>query len=187
MASSEPQRLSVYDLFPEVYAELRKLAARRLRRDAGASLQPTALVHELFVRFAEQRAAGFANRQHFMAVAARAMRAILTDRARARAAIKRGGDLTIALTDLDSLADPRGVDALALERTLARLEALDPRQARIVEMRYFGGLTVEETSAALDVSVTTVKREWRTAKAWLLQELDLSAPQGGNARPTATR
>jgi RNA polymerase sigma factor (TIGR02999 family) len=185
--ASDPSDLNVYDLFPEVYAELRQLAARRLRRDGSASLQPTALVHELFVRFAEQRPAGFADRRHFMALAARAMRAILTDRARARAAIKRGGDLTIALTDVDRLEDSRGVDALELERALARLEGLDPRQARIVELRYFGGLTVEETSAALDVSVTTVKREWRTAKAWLLQELDLSAPRPGNARSGAAR
>jgi RNA polymerase sigma factor (TIGR02999 family) len=175
---SEPQRRTIHDIFPEVYAELRQLAARRIRRDGSASLQPTALVHELFVRFVEQRPAEFADERHFMAVAARAMRAILTDRARARAALKRGGHLTMTLTDVDRVADARRVDALALEESLARLETLDARQARIVELRYFGGMTVEETASALDLSPTTVKREWRAARAWLLQELDLHAPPG---------
>lgn len=159
------------DLFPFVYADLRRLAARRLGRVHQQTLQPTALVHELFVRMAKNPRAQFVDRTHFFAVAARAMRAILTDRVRARLADKRGAALTVSLADVEHAADPQAVDALALDVALARLEALDPRQAQVVELRYFGGLTIEETADVLSVSMMTVKREWRIAKAWLRREL----------------
>jgi RNA polymerase sigma factor (TIGR02999 family) len=158
-------------LFPVVYQELRQMAAHRLRRQPHPTLQPTALVHDLFIRLAGQPTMQFGTRAQFFALASRAMRAVLADRARERSAIKRGVALTISIDDLDPAVDPPGVDALALEIALTRLEALDARQARVVELRYFGGLTIEEAAETLDVSPMTIKREWRLAKAWLRREL----------------
>ena len=168
-----PNAVGVDDLFPAAYGDLRRMAARRLGgRVDHPTLQPTALVHELFVRMVGNRGAQFADRTHFFAVAARAMRAILADRARARAADKRGPGLTISLVDVEQAADSRAAGILELETALVRLEALDPRQARVVELRYFGGLTIPETAEVLGISPMTVKREWRIAKAWLRRALE---------------
>jgi RNA polymerase sigma-70 factor, ECF subfamily len=160
-------------LVPLLYDELRKLAGHFLREERpGHTLQPTALVHEAYLKLAGQHA-GFENRAQFMAIAAQAMRRILVDYARQRVAAKRGGG--VALTDLDlatvGATVEQSQELLAIDEALEKLTALDPQQARVVEMRYFGGLTVEETAAALAIAPRTVKREWAMAKAWLRVEI----------------
>jgi RNA polymerase sigma factor (TIGR02999 family) len=161
-------------LFDVLYAELRKLAEGAMRRErADHTLQPTALVHETYVRLADD-AGRFENRAHFFGVAASAMRRVLVDHARARGALKRGGgEAFVAVDDLDTLpGTPAGtVDLVSLDDALSKLSALDARQARVVELRFFGGLSVEETAALLDLSPRTVKREWQMARAWLRREL----------------
>lgn len=166
-------------LIPLVYDELRRIAARYVGRERpGHTVQPTALVHEAFVRLSSERARLFANRTHFLAIAALSMRQVLVQRARARQALKRGaGPVRVTLDEerLGEAARAAGgapaVDLLALDTALTRLDALDPQQARIVELRYFGGMTVEETSEAIGVSPATVKREWAMARAWLKHAL----------------
>ena len=171
-------------MVPLVYDQLRRLAARQLRREApGNTIQPTALIGELYLVLVEQRAATFENRAHFFAMAAHLMRRILVDHARARRAEKRGGDMpAIALDEADEPVDGRGADrflqVLAVDEALARLAALDEEQARIVEMRFFAGLSVEESALALGCSPRTVKREWRLARAWLQRELRGSGNRG---------
>jgi RNA polymerase sigma-70 factor (ECF subfamily) len=160
-------------LVPLLYDELRKLAGHFLREERpGHTLQPTALVHEAYLKLAGQRA-GFENRAQFMAVAAQAMRRILVDYARQRVAAKRGGG--VALTDIDlatvGATVEQSQELLSIDEALEKLTAIDPQQARVVEMRYFGGLTVEETAAALAIAPRTVKREWAMAKAWLRVEI----------------
>lgn len=159
-------------LMPEVYAELRRVAAAYLRRERpGQTLQPTALVNEAYVRLAGQHPK-FQNRAHFCAIAANAMRQILVERARARHALKRGGGAARITLNEGLAASPEPVvDVAALDEALTRLAALDPEQARIVELRFFGGLTVEETAEAIGVSPATVKRHWAVARAWLAREL----------------
>ena len=164
-------------LLPAVYAELRRQAARAMRREgAGHTLQPTALVHEAYLRLVDQRRVAWRSRVQFLGVAAHVMRRILVDHARARHAAKRGGGAAaITLGDLDrpdAAPADRGVDLLALHDALERLAAFDPDQARLVELRYFGGLNIEETAEALGVSPATVKREWAIARSWLRRELD---------------
>jgi RNA polymerase sigma factor (TIGR02999 family) len=158
---------------PEVYAELRRVAAAYLRRERpGYTLQPTALVNEAYVRLAGQHPR-FQNRAHFCAIAANAMRQILVERARARNARKRGGGAArITLDEGLAPAPTPTVDLPALDEALTRLAGLDPQQARIVELRFFGGLSVEETAEALGVSPATVKRHWSVARAWLARELE---------------
>jgi RNA polymerase sigma-70 factor (ECF subfamily) len=174
-AWSGGDRAALDRLLPLVYAELRRVAARRLARErAGHTLVPTALVHEAYLRLVEQHSAQWQGRAHFFGVAAELMRRILVDHARARAAAKRGAGQT--LVSLDAAREPRGpgapdVDVLALNAALDRLAELDPRQARIVELRYFGGLSVDETALILDLSPATVKRAWTMARAWLFREL----------------
>jgi len=168
--------LDVDRLLPTVYQELRRLAASYLRRErAGQTIQATALVHEAYVRLAQNQARGWGDRTHFLAIAARSMRQILVDRARRRDAAKRGSDPErITLVDhlQGSSAHHAGhVDVLALDQALERLALLDPQRARVVELRYFAGLTVEETADALEVSPATVKRSWTLARAWLKREL----------------
>ena len=165
-------------LMPSVYEELRRLASSYLRRERDAqSLQPTALVHEVYLRMLRDKPMLFQNRGHFCAIAATAMRRILVERARARHALKRGGPAPRVTLDESLAADPAsaaggaGVDVLALNQALERLEQIDPARARIVELRYFGGLSVEETAAELDLSPATVKRHWSVARAWLAREL----------------
>jgi len=158
---------------PLVYDELRRIAARYISRERpGQTLQATALVNEAFVRLAGERPRSFANRTHFLAIAAISMRQILVQRARARRAAKRGGAPERVTLDEGLIADEgRSIDVLALDEALTRLAKLDPEQARIVELRYFGGLTVEETAEAVGVSPATVKREWAMARAWLKRAL----------------
>jgi len=161
-------------LIPRLYAELRRQAERALRgQPAGHTLQPTALVHEAYVRLANQPGAGGQSRAHFFAVAAMVMRSVLVDHARARQRVKRGGDpQRLTLGAADDVANPEAaVDVVALDEALDRLAAHDQRKARIVELRYFVGLGIEETARALDASPATVKREWTAARAWLRREL----------------
>jgi RNA polymerase sigma factor (TIGR02999 family) len=165
------------ELMPQVYDELRRLAANYLRHERpGHTLQATALVHEAFVRLSQEKHQPWQNRTHFLAIAALSMRQILVQRARAKHADKRGGKDAERITlDDSALAEhaglSRGVDVLALDTALEKLAALDARQAQIVELRYFGGLTVEETAEALDISPATVKRHWTLARAFLKREL----------------
>jgi RNA polymerase sigma factor (TIGR02999 family) len=169
------------ELWPPVYAELRSIAARVLRNERpGHTLQPTALVNEAYLKLVGQQA-DWQNRAHFIAVAAQAMRRILVDHARARAASKRGGALfriTLDNLDLASTGEPAFDDLLAVDSALAELEQLDSAVARVVELRYFGGLSIEETAEALGVSSATVKREWSVARAWLYRKLRPSVQPG---------
>ena len=162
-------------LIPIIYEELRARAAGYLRRERpGHTLQTTALVHEAYLRLVDARDVRWQNRAHFFAIAATVMRRILVDHARKRSASKRGGS-GIRLTldeDLAAAANgPEGVDLIAVDESLDRLAALDPQQARVVELRFFSGLSVEETAEALGVSPRTVKRDWTVAKAWLHRQL----------------
>lgn len=160
-------------LVPLVYAELRRIASRYMRRERpGQSLQATSLVHEAYLRLLEDEDLSFQNRAHFLGIAARSMRQILVEHARARDAEKRGGDRRrITLDDAIASGQPLDVDVLALNEALERLARQDARHARIVELRFFGGLTNEEAAEALGVSPATVKRGWTVARAWLFREL----------------
>jgi len=161
------------ELLPLLYQDLHRLAAQYLGRErANHTLQPTALVHEAYLRLAEQDRVRWQNRSHFIGVAARLMRRILVDHARGHVAAKRGSGATRVILD-EAIPAPAGrdVELLDLDDALNKLTALDPRQAEIVDLRYFGGLSIEETAAALDISVATVKREWQMARAWLHREL----------------
>jgi RNA polymerase sigma factor (TIGR02999 family) len=161
-------------LIPLIYEECRHIAERQLRsEDPGHTLEPTALVHELYLRLVDQRAASWQGRAHFYGVAAQMMRRILVDHARARHARKRGGArVMISLANMaDTSSDTSIADILAVDDLLSRLGALDPEQQRIVELRFFAGLTVEETALVIGRSPRTVKREWQLAKAWLYREL----------------
>jgi RNA polymerase sigma factor (TIGR02999 family) len=164
------------DLMPLVYDELRRIAARYISRERpGQTLQATALVNEAYVRLAAERPREFANRTHFLAIAALSMRQILVQRARARNAAKRGGAphrITLDDRNIDQAHLPADIDVLALDEALTKLAALDREQAQIVELRYFGGLTVEETADVLGSSPATVKRHWAMARAWLKQTLE---------------
>jgi RNA polymerase sigma-70 factor, ECF subfamily len=162
-------------LMPLVYAELRRLAAHYLKGERpGQTLQPTALVHEAYLKLLKDRPERWQNRAHFCAIAAHSMRQILIERARARDALKRGGGQPRVTFDegLPASAPERGVDVIALDTALDRLAALDAGQARIVELRYFGGLSIEETAEAMGISPATVKRHWAVARAWLAKELE---------------
>ncbi len=168
-------------LIPVVVGELRRMAGAFLARGApGHTLQPTALVNEVYLRLAGRRSVRYEHRTHFFATMAKVMRRILVDHARRQQTLKRGGDVTVLsfAEQRDPPAHPGGggaaadeVDLLALDEALEGLAAIDPRQSRIVELRYFGGLTVEETAQTLAISPRTVKREWRTARLWLLRAL----------------
>lgn len=163
---------------PLVYAELRKIASRQVKREPAAqALQPTELVHMLFLQLVDQRHATWDNREAFYAIAARMMRRILVDHARARRAVKRGGLVTrVSLQDMHEGALPAPGEAgvseiLVVDQLLERLETHDPLQSRIVELRYFLGLSIEDTAAAIGKAPSTVKREWRQARAWLFREM----------------
>src|SRR5688500_17531352 len=160
-------------LVPLVYDELRRQAARHLRRERGNhTLQPTALVHEAYLKLADQRDVEWRNRAHFFAIAARIMRRILVDHARGRHRDKRGGgSVPVVFEDALAIADARDLDLVALDDALSALAELDERQSRVVELRFFAGLEVEETAEALGVSPTTVKRDWSLARAWLRREM----------------
>lgn len=160
-------------LLPLVYDELRRVASRHLRRERpDHTLQTTALVHEAYLKLVDQQHAHWQNRAQFFAIAAQLMRRILVDYARERRAAKRGGDyLKLSLDEAAALFAEKSADLLALDEALDRLAQLDPQQSRVVELRVFGGLSVEETAAALGLSPRTVKREWSMARAWLQQQL----------------
>ena len=156
-----------------MYAELRRLAHQRLRREpANRSLSTTGLVHDAYVKLVDVRRARFRDRSHFLAMASRVMRRLLIDQARARRAAKRGGGVeAVELHDALWISEPQAEALAALDDALQRLEAIDPRQGQIVEHRYFGGLSLEETAEAVGVSLATVKRELRFAHAWLAADL----------------
>jgi RNA polymerase sigma factor (TIGR02999 family) len=160
------------ELMPLVYDELRRRAAAHLRRERGGhTLQPTALVHEAYLRMVDQRAS-WRNRSQFFGVAAEMMRRILVDRARARRAAKRSGQWArVTLDDAVAVTRSADVDVLDLDAALTRLAALDPRKSRIAELRFFGGLSLQETGDVLEVSVATVERDWQFARAWLYDAL----------------
>jgi RNA polymerase sigma-70 factor (ECF subfamily) len=170
---SRGDRHALDRLLPLVYAELRRIAARQLRRErVGHTLQPTALVNEAYLRLVDQRQVDWRNRAHFFAVAAQLMRRILVDYARRRHANKRGDG--VQPVSIDQVVEPGAEDqfsVLVLDQALGRLEKLDPGLAQIVELRAYGGLTIEEAAHVLNVSPSTAKREWRTAKAWLARQL----------------
>ena len=179
IAWGQGDQLARERLMEAVYGDLRRRAAAFLRRERQAhTLQPTALVHEAFLRLVDQSRASWKNRAQFLAVAARMMRRVLVDHARARGARKRDAGLRVSLDDAPELAEAgtTDVDLLALDQALQALAALDERQATIVELRYFAGLTVEEAAEVLDVSPATVKRDWVAARAWLFQRLRGSRP-----------
>jgi RNA polymerase sigma factor (TIGR02999 family) len=185
---SRGDRDALERLVPMVYQECRRLAALQLGGErAGHTLSPTALVHELYLRLVDQRRASWQNRAHFFGVAAGLMRRILVDHARGRAALKRGGGgIFVQLTDdVPGAAgsrdgDEAAADLLALDEALHRLGERDPDQRQLVELRYFAGLTVEETAHVLGRSPRTVKREWQLARAWLFRELHPGAAGAGD-------
>lgn len=160
-------------LIPVVYAELKRVAAAYMRHERpGQTLQPTALVHEAYLRLLRQRHLSWENRAHFLAIAAQLMRQILIERARAKATVKRGGGLHRVSLDERVTADlGHDIDVETLDALLTKFAVLDPGRARIVELRYFAGLTVEETAAVLHVAPATVKRGWAVARAWLRRAL----------------
>jgi RNA polymerase sigma factor (TIGR02999 family) len=164
-------------LFPLVYDELRRVAAFYLRRErSDHTLQPTALVNEVYLRLFDQRRVGWQNRAQFFGVAAQLMRRILVSHARSRHAAKRGGsDQRITLQDELAVTDQRDVNLLALDDALSKLETIDPEKSKLVELRFFSGLTVPETAEVMSISPRTVDRQWQTAKAWLYREIARSS------------
>jgi RNA polymerase sigma factor (TIGR02999 family) len=166
-------RAAVDELTPLVYRELKRIAGGQLKSErSGHTLQATALVHEAYLKLVEQRDVDWQGRAHFFGIAAQLMRRILLDYAKSRGRLKRGGD--VHKTSLDEalvVAQGRESDLILIDRALTRLEELDQRQAKVVELRFFGGLSVEETAAVMGISAPTVKREWAMARAWLHREL----------------
>ncbi|MBK6485360.1 MAG: sigma-70 family RNA polymerase sigma factor [Gemmatimonadetes bacterium] len=161
------------ELVPMVYGELHNLAVHYMRLERGDhTLQPTALVHEAYMRLVDQRNASWQNRSHFFGIAAQAMRRILVDHARRKRAGKREGGDRVTLDASVAEAPERSVDLIALDDALTRLAELDPRQARVVELRFFGGLDIEQTAESLGISPATVKRDWTFARAFLQREMD---------------
>lgn len=167
-------------LMPLVYTELRGLAAAFMRREGrGHTLQPTAMVHEAFMRMVDQTRVEWKGRAHFVAVAAQTMRRILVDHARAKKAAKRGGGRVRVTLQADLAISPeREEDVLALNEALEKLQLVDERQARIVELRFFGGLSVKEVAEVLDVSTRTVENDWTMVRAWLRRELSSEEADG---------
>ena len=161
-------------LIPIVYDELRRQASRYLRRErAGHTLQTTALIHEAYVRLVDQKNVQWQNRAQFFGIAAQLMRRILVDHARAKHRAKRGGsNIKVSLTDAMALTKDPNQNLLEIDEALTRLAAIDEQQSKIVELRFFSGLSVEETATALEISPATVKRDWSVAKAWLHREIE---------------
>jgi len=161
-------------LVPLIYDELRRIARRYMKREpAGHTLQTTALVNEAYLRLIEQKGVKWQNRAHFLAISAQLMRRILVSMARARHADKRGGEAhQVSLDEALVISEERAAELVALDEAMNELAALDPRRSRVVELRYFGGLSVEETAEVLNISPDTVMRDWKRAKAWLYTELN---------------
>jgi len=178
------KREALDELLPLVYGELHRVAAAYMGKERpGRTLQATALVHEAYLRLLREPNTRWQNRAHFCAIAAGSMRQILVERARARRAVKRGGDWR-RVTLTDAVQQERdGVDIEALDEALTRLAAKLPEQARLVELRFFGGLTIEETAHVLDVSPATVKRQWAAARVWLQHEIERGPDQGRGEDP----
>jgi RNA polymerase sigma factor (TIGR02999 family) len=173
MNQDPPSSDQVSPLVDEVYVELRRLANGYLRRERARSIQATELVHDAYLRLLKDKHPQWQNRTHFLAIAAISMRRLLVERARARHAHKRGGDqVQVTLDDHVAALEPSRVDVIALDRAMTALAAFDAQQARVVELRFFGGLTVEETAEALGISPATVKRDWTVAKAWLMRAIE---------------
>lgn len=172
-AWGDGDRAALDELVPLVYAELHRLAHRHMRGERqGHPLQTTALINEAYLRLVDLNSVHCRNRTHFFAVSARMMRRVLVDGARQRASDKRGGRLQHLQFDEEQIPSPaHGVDLVALDEALEALAGLDPRKGRVVELRYFGGLSVQETADVLGVSVDTVMRDWKMAKLWLLREM----------------
>jgi RNA polymerase sigma factor (TIGR02999 family) len=164
------------ELLPLVYEELRRIARGYLRRERSHhTLQATALVHEAYLRLIDQRSVDWRNRAQFVGLAATMMRRVLINYARERAAEKRGGNLErVSLTLAEGVAETPAVDVVALHEALERLEAFDPRKSRIVELKFFGGLTTDEAAEVLEVSHATIERDWKMARAWLYDSLSSS-------------
>jgi RNA polymerase sigma factor (TIGR02999 family) len=181
LAWGDGDEAALEKLVPIVEAELHRVARRYLNQERpGHTLQPTALVNEAYLRLMDWKSAGWQNRAHFLGVAANVMRRILVDYARRRRYLKRGGELVRDSLDEEAIVSAApGADVVALDEALVRLAAIDMRKSRIVELRFFGGLTVEETAELLKISPRTVKREWSLAQAWLYSELS-----GGNENDT---
>jgi RNA polymerase sigma factor (TIGR02999 family) len=177
---SNGNRSSLDKMFPLVEAELRRLAHRYMNRERpGHTLQTSALVNEAYLRLVDQHAVRWQNRAHFFAISAQMMRRILVDHARRKKFAKRGGGaIHVSLTNANHVPTGPDAEVTALDEALRRLESLDMQQARIVELRFFGGLTIKETSEAMGISVDMVKREWSTAKAWLYREMTNSTYAG---------
>lgn len=173
-SGSERARRAADELLPQLYDELREMARRKMEREPrGQTLQATALVHEAYVRLVGERDPGWGGRAHFLGAAAEAMHRILVERARAKGRLKRGGGRArVDLTDVATLDGAPDADILALDEALSRLEARDPRKAKVVVLRYYGGLAIEEIAHALSVSPATVKTDWNFALAWLQRELE---------------
>jgi len=174
-AKPDAPSADVAELVEDVYAELRRLAGRYVQREQAKSIQATDLVHEAYMRLAKDKPREFANRSHFIAIAAISMRRLLVERARARHAAKRGGARHQVTLDEGLLVGgdaESAVDIVAVDRALTKLAALDAQQARIVELRFFAGMSVEETAETIGISPATVKRHWTIAKAWLLREIE---------------
>lgn len=170
---SNGNEAAVDDLLPLIYGELKRLAASYLRRErSDHTLQPTALVNEAYIKLVDIKQVSWQNRAHFIGVAANQMRRILVDHARQHNALKRGGEFHIlTLNEEIDKADEQSAELVALDDALTELAKMDPVKAKIVELRYFGGLTTEETAEVLGVSAITVKRHWKMAKAWLYGQL----------------
>jgi RNA polymerase sigma factor (TIGR02999 family) len=164
---------ALHQLMPLVYDELRRLASRHLRHERpGHTLQTTALVHEAYLKLVDQKNMTWQNRVQFFAASAQVMRHILVDHARNRRALKRGGEnIRLSLDEAKMSSEKKDADLLSLNEALNSLAVIDPQQSRVVELRIFGGLTVEETAEALGISTRTVKREWSMAKAWLHRQI----------------
>ena len=173
---SNGDREALDRLMPVVYDELHRLAARYIARERmDHTLQPTALVHEAYLQLVDQSRVGWQNRAHFFGAAARLMRRILVNHARAHKAAKRGGgEYKVPIDQVAALPEKTDLDLIALDEALTELAALDEQQCRIVEMRYFGGLSIEETAEVLRISPATVKRHWQIAKGWLYQQMQKS-------------
>ena len=170
---SKGDKAALDALLPVVYEELRHQAARYLRRErAGHTLQTTALIHEAYIKLVDQRNVHWQNRAHFFGIAAQLMRRILVDHARTKKRAKRGGsDIRVSFTEANIVGKGQDLDVVALDEALERLAEIDEQQSRIVELRFFSGLTVEETAEVLSISPATVKRDWSMAKAWLHREI----------------
>jgi len=172
----EGNQQALNELTPLVYQELRQLAARQLRHERpGHTLQSTALVHEAYLKLIDQRRVQFKDREHFFAVASQVIRRILVSYARSRNSDKRGGGKTmLAFDESIAFADRKNLDLIELDDALESLSEIDPQQGRIIELRFFGGLTIEATAQVLEISTSTATRDWNVARAWLHRELTRS-------------